>query len=84
MVMCQLNKVNEMLINAPEMIIHASYSPLLGPFQAQPLVRREHGQEVSSVAWSLVRSHQAVISTSWDGTAKQVRTQRPALALFRA
>ena len=67
-----------MFINAPEIGIHTSYSLLSGLFQAPPLVRREHGQEVSSVAWS------PVISTSWDGTAKQVRTQRPALALFCA
>ncbi|XP_037079626.1 peroxisomal targeting signal 2 receptor-like [Pollicipes pollicipes] len=35
------------------------------------LVRREHAQEVSCVTWSPVRSHQAVLSASWDGTAKQ-------------
>ena len=52
----------------------ATPSPHPGTFQAAPLVRREHHREVSGVTWSLNRGHQAVISTSWDGTAKQVHT----------
>jgi len=45
---------------------------LLDTQVAEPrLSRQEHLKDVSSVSWSLVRGYQAVLSTSWDGTAKQ-------------